>query len=58
MDPALAIDSVSFNVVENLFVALTNFNPNTWEVEPDLTERWDVSEDGTVYTFHLRKDVK
>ena len=25
--------------------------------KPDLAESWDISEDGTVYTFHLRQDV-
>ena len=58
LDPALATDSVSINMVENLFVGLTNFNPNTSEVEPDLATSWDVSSDGTVYTFHLRDDVR
>lgn len=27
------------------------------EVEPALAESWEVSEDGTQYTFHLRQDV-
>lgn len=32
-----------------------------WEdgkVVPALAERWDISDDGTVYTFHIRPDVK
>lgn len=28
------------------------------EVQPALAESWEVSDDGTVWTFHLRQDVK
>ncbi len=27
-------------------------------IKPGLAERWDISPDGTVYTFHLRRDVR
>lgn len=28
------------------------------KLDPGMAEKWDVSEDGLVYTFHLRKDAK
>lgn len=32
---------------------------NTREgIRPWLAERWEISADGTVYTFHLRRDVR
>ena len=48
-----AIDQVLYS---NVFEGLTKFGP-TGEVLPGLAEAWEVSEDGTVYTFHLRPGV-
>ncbi len=33
-------------------------NPALINVEPDLAEKWEVSPDSTVWTFHLHKGVK
>jgi peptide/nickel transport system substrate-binding protein len=51
---AAAIDEV---VYANIFEGLTRFGPDG-AVLPALATRWDVSEDGTVYTFHLADGVK
>ena len=40
-----------------LFDGLTEENRVTTEIEPSLAESWEFSEDGLVWTFHLRKGV-
>ncbi len=41
----------------NLVDGLVEYD-NLGVMQPALAESWDVSEDGTVYTFHIRKGVK
>lgn len=51
---AAAIDEV---VYANIFEGLTRYAPDG-SVLPGLAESWDISDDGLVYTFHLRSGVK
>jgi oligopeptide transport system substrate-binding protein len=59
LDPAAASDSVSITPIENLFLGLTDYDPITGEVVPELAVFDDPSElvDGTTWTFNLRDDV-
>jgi oligopeptide transport system substrate-binding protein len=57
LDPALATDTTSVDVVEQLFLGLTDFDDDG-NVIPELATSWEVSKDGLVWAFHLRKDVK
>src|ERR1700712_607905 len=43
---------------ETIFNRLSQFERGGTAVEPGLATSWDVSPDGLIYTFHLRKGVK
>ncbi|GAB4447530.1 MAG: peptide ABC transporter substrate-binding protein [Anaerolineae bacterium] len=45
------------DVVENLFVGLTAYDPDGASIEPAMATDWEISEDGLRWTFHLRDDV-
>jgi peptide/nickel transport system substrate-binding protein len=57
-NPLLVVDGASAAAVGDLFEGLARLNPVTTEMEPRLAEKWEISADGTVYTFHLRHDVR
>jgi oligopeptide transport system substrate-binding protein len=57
IDPQITTNKNGFNLVENLFAGLTNFNHATNTIEGELAQSWDVSADGRTWTFHLRDDI-
>lgn len=57
LDPQLGEDVTSINMIENLFVHLTNYDLDTAEVVPEAATSWTISEDGLIYTFTIRTDI-
>lgn len=59
IDPGMVSGQPDGNVVRLLFEGLLEYDPkDSGKSIPGVAERYDVSPDGTVYTFHLRKDAK
>ncbi len=57
LDPAVAGDSLTGEVIELMFAGLVDFDV-TGKVVPDLAERFERSDDGLVYRFFLREGLR
>jgi peptide/nickel transport system substrate-binding protein len=55
--PMLASDSASFDVSNLVYNGLVKYDTDL-RIIGDLAESWDISKDGLVITFHLKKGVK
>jgi oligopeptide transport system substrate-binding protein len=58
LDPHIVTGVPENHIILSLFEGLVSKNPYTLEVEPGVAESWEISEDGRVYTFHLRNNAK
>jgi oligopeptide transport system substrate-binding protein len=56
LDPALANDAASARYIVEIFSGLATFDQDR-NIVPDVAESWDISPEGTVYTFNLRRGV-
>jgi ABC-type transport system substrate-binding protein len=58
-DPALAYDTASGELIQNVYETLVFYDGiHTDKFVPLLAESWEISDDGTVWTFKIRSGVK
>lgn len=57
-NPILAKETSTTAVTGLIFEGLTRTSGITLKVEPNLAEKWQVSADGLVWTFYLRREVR
>lgn len=57
LDPGMIAGAPEAHVGAALFEGLVTQNPKGGSVLPGVAERWEISEDGRQYTFHLRKNA-
>ena len=58
LDPHVVIAYTDYNILVALFEGLTVLDEATSRPLPGMAEHWDISNDGLVYTFHLRATAK
>ena len=56
LDPHIITGVPELNIVLSLLEGLVSPDPKDLSPRPGAAERWEISPDGTVYTFHLRKN--
>ena len=57
-NPMLNTTGTTFDATHPIYGRLIEFKPGETGIQPGLAERWEVSPDGKVFTFHLRPGVK
>lgn len=57
-DPAFAAAPPDTDAVRALFEGLTDHDPRTLAPVPAVATRWESSDDGRVWTFHLRENAR
>jgi peptide/nickel transport system substrate-binding protein len=55
---ANSYDHFTWHVLRHTTKALVGLEPGSTKIVPSVAESWEVSEDGLVYTFHIRPGIK
>lgn len=56
--PIAINDQVSYHIAAQVYEGLVKYNQNDMTLMPGIAQRWEISEDQSEYTFHLRNGVK
>ncbi|HXT11138.1 MAG TPA: peptide ABC transporter substrate-binding protein [Candidatus Angelobacter sp.] len=58
LDPHVVTGTPDYHVIMSLLEGLVSEDPKDLHPVPGVAERWDISPDRKVYTFHLRENAK
>lgn len=58
LDPQLMVGQPETRIAVALFDGLVEYDEKTVAPVPSLATNWDINADGTVWTFHLRRDAR
>ncbi|MDX1807587.1 MAG: ABC transporter substrate-binding protein [Paenisporosarcina sp.] len=58
LDPHGTSANTSFRVTYMLYDRLVTYDGTTTDVIPQLAEKWEISDDGLTYTFHMNEEAK
>lgn len=58
LNPYVATSQTSYAFYQEMYPFLLEYNETYDDFRPDFATSWEVSDDGTTWTFHTRPDVK
>jgi ABC-type transport system substrate-binding protein len=58
LDPAIGYDWQNWSMIKSLFDGLMDYKPGTTDLVPELAQSYEISPDGTQYTFKLHPEAK
>lgn len=58
VDPQVVSNITEIKILSAVFEGLLVPEPKTYNPMPGVAEKWNISEDGKVYEFYLRKDAR
>lgn len=58
LDPQFVTGQPEARIMMAIYDGLVEYHPKTMEPIPAIAESWELSNDGTEYIFHLRKNAK